>query len=331
MRNLFALPVAAIAGAGVLWGGCLGALPDPTRVEDLRVLGVQTEPPELMLTPPPGNTQPLCQGVTAQEAIRVATASVQYTALIVDPQGNGRSVHYQLFGCARQDDRNCATTDQRVLLREGDVQADPVRGDVLLPLTLDRLALTVLGDDTPLLQKVQEEDQYQGAFGIRMPLVLHLTAGSEEIWAQKLMVYSCAYFPGKSFANVNPVLPGVTLKGAPWGEAEVPVVQGDGNTVRLAVPDFSEREEDYAVPSYSLEPVSLHESWRISWYSTLGTLGPATTGGTDVSGSEGRNFSDWNPSSKATQEQEVRFWMVARDGRGGLSWLRRTLHYLPKP
>jgi len=311
--------------------GCLGQQPDPTRLEDLRVLGVTTDPPELMLNPPPGNTQPLCQGVTAQEALRVATATVKFTALIGDPAGGGRSIHYQLYGCAKQDDRMCETLEERVLLHEGDVQADPVRGDVVLPLTLERLALTTLPDNTPLLQKVQEEDQYQGAFGVRVPLVLHVTAGDEDIWAQKLMVYSCAYFPGQSKANVNPVLPGVTLAGAPWGESDVPVVQGTGEAVRLEIPDFSDKEEDYVVPSYSLEPVALHESWRISWYTTLGSMGPATTGGTDISGSEGRNFSNWSPGSKATQEQDVRFWMVVRDGRGGLTWITRTLHYLPKP
>lgn len=314
-------PALAPLFAAVLLTGCLGQQDDPTLVHDLRVLGVQLEAPELMA--------PTCQldPSTGAAALRIFSSEVRYTALLADPAGAGRAVHYELFGCASTTDRDCTTPDEKVGLAEGDVSADPAVGWTELTLRL-RPALATLADKkTLLLQKVYDEDQYKGLGGLRMPLVLHLKAGDEEIWAQKLMVFNCAFFP-ESKQNVNPALPGVTLKGDPWNEGDLPQVTRADGPFKVAAMDFSALEEDYVVPAFDLSEVSLHESWRINWYATMGTFSPGATGGTDVGGEESKPFTEWKPSSKAG-EQDVQFWMVVRDGRGGMSWLTRRLHYKP--
>ncbi|MGZ3460316.1 MAG: hypothetical protein ACXU86_17650, partial [Archangium sp.] len=60
----------------------------------------------------------------------------------------------------------------------------------------------------------------------------------------------------------------------------------------------------------------------------LGTISPNSTGGSDFGGGEGRHRVEWKPPQDA-QAQEVRFWVVVRDGRGGESWVARTVKYTP--
>jgi hypothetical protein len=294
--------------------GCLAPMDDPTRVHDLRVLGVNLSPPELMA--------PSCG--LSPEALRVFSSPVRLTALVTDPKGAGRAVRFQLFACAAVGDRDCMK--DRVTLQEGELTVDPAVGYTEVPLTV-RPALAVLPDNTPLIQRVFDEDVYKGLGGLRIPLVLHLTAGAEEIWAQKLMVYSCAFFP-ESRQNVNPELPGVLLNEAEWSATDVPTVGKAQAPFKLRMLDFSDREEDYVVPSFELSPVFLHESWKVNWYSTLGSFSPGQTGGTNFVGEESKSFTEWRPPYDAT-EQDVQFWMVTRDGRGGMSWMTRRLHYKP--
>ena len=292
---------------------CVGPEDNPTRVHDLRVLGVQLEPPELMA--------PTCE--FTPQALAFFAAPVRYTALIADPAGEGRSLHFELFACASPSDRDCSQED-RVLVTSGDIA--PTLPDTWLEHSLVLSpGLLQLPDHSPLLLRVLELDPYHGLGGIRLPLVLHLSAGTEEIWASKLMVFSCAYFP-ESRQNVNPVIPGVRLNGVPWGEGEVPLLAG--GPFEVTPEDFSEREEPYVVPALDLSKVELVESWRLSWYADLGTFSPGNTGGVDPGGEEGRHRTEWSPPRQA-DEQDVHFWFVARDGRGGMTWLSRTGHYRP--
>lgn len=298
----------------VLGAACVGAEDNPSNVHDLRVLGVKLEPPELMA--------PTC--AFTPEALAVFSAQVRYTALIADPAGEGRALHFELFACASPSDRTCSAEEDRILLGSGDVAPAASRTWLELGLLL-RPGVLQLPDRTALLQRVLELDTYQGLGGIRLPLVLHLTAGAEEIWASKLMVFSCAYFP-ESGQNVNPVLPGVRLNNVPWGEGDVPVL--GGGPFEVTPEDFAALQEPYVVPALDLSKVELSESWRLSWYADLGTFSPGNTGGADPGGGEGRHRTEWRPPREAS-EQDVHFWFVVRDGRGGLTWLARTAHYRP--
>ncbi|HSP79447.1 MAG TPA: hypothetical protein VLQ93_13005, partial [Myxococcaceae bacterium] len=128
-------------------------------------------------------------------------------------------------------------------------------------------------------------------------------------------------------ANAQPELPGIRVGEQPWEEGVLPELSGKGPFV-LEAEDFSALEESYVVPSFELKPVALKESWELAWYTSLGTLSPRETGGADFGGGEGRHRVEWQPPPDA-QAQEVRFWVVVRDGRGGLSWLTRKVRYSP--
>ncbi|MFZ5468488.1 MAG: hypothetical protein ACOZIN_03535 [Myxococcota bacterium] len=299
----------ALLGVTLWVAGCVGPEDNPTRVHDLRVLGVSVEPPELMA--------PSCAD-TSSQARAVYATPVRYTALLADPAGAGRDLFYELFACAWPGDRNCSSEADRVKLVEGIATAGELSLDIVPG------ALFLPDGKTPLLARVLELDTYKGLGGIRMPLVLRVRAGEEEIFAQKLMVFSCRFFADMK-ANVTPQVPGLSLDGMGW--TDVVELSGAG-PFELSPDAFADRQEAYVVPSYQLEPVHLVESWKLSWHATLGSLSPGTTGGSDFGGQESRHRVEWSPGSNAG-EQEVTFWTVVRDGRGGTSWLVRRAHYRP--
>ena len=162
-----------------------------------------------------------------------------------------------------------------------------------------------------------------------MPVVLELSASDthEKIYAQKLMVYTCQFFPEMK-QNLTPVLPGLKFDGDPWPEGDVKKVKGK-QEFPMVPEDFTALEETYVVPSLELKPVNLTESWKVTWLTTSGTMSPYNTGGTDLAGQTSRHNAKWRPDQTATEAQDVDFYFVVRDGRGGSSWLRRSVRWEP--
>ena len=307
-------PIAARVLVGLL-AVSVGCAPDqdvPSNVRDLRVLAIRLDPPELQASACTSGLLELGQ---------VLQQPVQYSALIVDPAGEGRAIEAELIACASSTDRTCKTEEERYVIESiPEVAAVAAGGPVVLP------ALGMTGAPDLLVAKVVENDPYRGLGGIRVPLVLHVRAGDEEVYAQKLMVYSCKYFSDQ-IQNVNPQLPGVLVRGAAWGPADVAVFQGAG-PFEMEPEPFEDRQEAYVVPSFELSRVDLVESWKIAWHADYGRFQPEETGGTDLAGMSSRHRVEWLPPEDAV-ERDVRFWMVVRDGRGGTSWITRTAHYLP--
>jgi hypothetical protein len=186
------------------------------------------------------------------------------------------------------------------------------------------------GTGSLLLFEVIQQDTFKGLGGIRVPVVLELSASDtgEKIYAQKLMVYTCQFFPQMK-QNVTPVLPGIVFNHVTWREDEIIEVRGKG-TWELTVEDFSALQEAYVVPSLMLQPFDLTEAWKVTWMTTSGTMGPYNTGGVDFAGEEGRHVSRWTPDQVATEPADVTMFFVVRDGRGGQSWLTRRLKWWPE-
>lgn len=320
----------------VLVCGCVAPEDNPTNVHDLRVLGVRLEPPEVIM---PGCDARLIAAAAAgaadggtlalppqllQVLLQYANTQVTYTALIADPAGQGRPLKYRLSACANRADRDCNDEGDFVDLESGETTGGELT-------TTMRPGSKILNDPdaTPLLVEVVNFDTFKGLGGIRLPLSLELTAPDtgEKIYVQKLMVYTCQFFPTMQ-QNVTPELPGVKFNGEPWPENEVKEWSGR-DEVPFEPEDFSSLQEDYVVPSLMLQPVQLRESWKITWMTSSGTMTPYTTGGVDVVGEEGRHNVRWMPDQKATEPVDVSFWFVVRDGRGGMSWLQRQARWSP--
>lgn len=295
----------------LLCAACVGPEDNPSKVKDLRVLAMRMEPPELL--------SETCAMDDTQALIDTLVRPVRLTALLPDPTGGGRELDYTLWACASQSDDTCR--EDRVELARG-----VTRGGELVMDLLPGPGAAQLRDGTFLARKVIEKDTFRGLGGVRMPLVLWVRGGDEQVYAQKLMVYTCRYFPEMK-ANVQPQLPGVLLEGEPL-DVEVPRELSGAGPFKLEAQDFSALQESYVVPSFELTPVQLQEAWKLSWHTTLGTIQPNQTGGADFGGGEGRHRVEWRPPRDA-QAQEVRFWVVARDGRGGVSWVTRAVRYSP--
>ncbi|MCY0998765.1 hypothetical protein OWM54_16620 [Myxococcus sp. MISCRS1] len=281
-----------------------------SHVRDLRVLGIAVERPELMA--------PTCEPTA--EALEVLTEQVSYRALLVDPAGQGRSIAYTLTACADPEDSLCEDASKRVELARGTTTA----GELVLPI---RPGASQLADGTLLLDAVREADPYQGFGGLRMPLVLHVTAGEEGVYAQKLMVFTCPLVPGMA-PNQQPRLQGLTLDDAAWDAEALPELQGQGPFV-VRANDISALEESYVVPGFRKEAVQLKESWAITWHATLGKFSVEETESVEFNGQPGRHRTEWEPPEKDGVAQEVTFWAVVRDGRGGSSWLVRRARWTP--
>lgn len=301
----------------VLVSACVGSEDTPSNVKDLRVLGMRLDPPEIYAEACPTGATPDVSSLAA-----ALVRPVRLTALIPDPAGGGRDLDYTLWACADPDDETCKLDHvelARGVTKGGELVIDlfPGPGAAQLP------------DKTFLAQRVLEEDTYRGLGGLRLPLVLWVRGGGrggEQIYSQKLMVYGCPFFPEMK-PNVQPEPPALLLEDAPWEEGVARELSGPG-PFRVEAPDFSEREEAYVVPSFELKPVHLQEAWKLAWHASLGSFSPNNTGGADLGGGVARHRVEWQPP-KGAPAQEVRFWIVTRDGRGGMSWVERTVKYTP--
>ncbi len=332
--------VAFVIAVGALAGSCVQPTDDSSQVIDLRVLGVQFEPPELMA----GDCRALLAlaqgdgGVPDIAPLLIYARPITMKWLILDPKGAGRDIQYEIRACANQTDYKCENEGDHLSLASGTTKA----GELTKVLSPGFSFVDVPADGgtgTPLIAEVAAQDQFRGFGGFRMPIVIHLKAGAEEIYAQKLMVFSCRAFPSMK-PNVNPVLPGVRWSdsvvrgalgdaGVVWADTDLPQFQGKDGGVRFEAIDFADRQEEYTVPTFKLEPLNLVESWQISWHADLGRTTPNETGGVDLGGEEGRHFVGWNPLIAENTERDVNFWLVVRDGRGGQSWISRKAHWKP--
>lgn len=286
----------------------------PSRVHDLRVLAMRLDPPELMAPQCPDPQDPQLSPAVLAPFL----APLELRVLVLDPAGEGRAIDWTLWGCPDPDELTCDDPRDRVRLGEGSLPA----GEWVIPV--EGLVTAQTPAQVPLVQRVLEEDTYKGLGGIRMPLFLHLRAGVEEIWAQKLMVFSCRLFPEMQ-PNVNPELPDILIDGQVWPVDASPTLRG-GGPFEVEPADFSDRQEDYIVPSFELQPVALREAWKIAWHTDFGRFSPNGTGGADFGGGEPRHRTEWVPA-RLGEGREVRFWFVVRDGRGGMSWTERRVQF----
>ncbi|MFO0596048.1 MAG: hypothetical protein U0228_12105 [Myxococcaceae bacterium] len=316
--------------------GCVTPEDQPTNVHDLRVLGMRFEPPEVLMR---GCNAGLLLGSLAGAAdggsimlppqFQVllglyASTPLQFTALIADPKGNGRDLNYRLLGCANRGDRDCNNEGDYVLLEEGITHGGEFKTTVTPGIQfLDD------GMATPLLLEVIQQDTFKGLGGIRVPVVLEVWASDtgEKIYAQKLMVYSCQFFPTMK-QNITPEFRGIDLNQVMWPENEVPEVHGRAE-LNLTPIDFTDLQETYVVPTIQLKPLELTEAWKVTWMTTSGTMSPYNTGGTDFSGTEGKHLAKWKPDQVSNEPADVTFYFVVRDGRGGNSWITRHLKWFP--
>jgi hypothetical protein len=316
--------------------GC-GSLDTADQVHDLRMLAMRAEPPEQIFDVPPqllaslldggnfGSDSPGTTGGTSGSSGISPLPSFQpvtVTGLIADPDGGGRSVHYQFATCARvsDDDARCHTDDPTFqVLNEGDVVPQQASAEVS----------TSFNPDLNLLLSAIEIDPYHGFGYLPVPVQLTISAGNEQVVGFKRVLYTGALDPSNPpVANLNPIIPTVDVDNHLWAESEVVLLnQRAGYEVEPYLP--ANLEVQYTKPTFDGTTLTFTESWRYNYFATAGTFSDSETGGTDVFTETQDNINSvWTPRATDGQ-QDVTFWIVVRDGRGGENWTVRHGHFQP--
>jgi hypothetical protein len=290
----------------LLIAACTAALDPADRVHDLRMLAIRVDPPEESLLQP---------------------SPVTATALIADPGGGGRAVHYRWVTCAQLDgdtSRCLESSPAFTALGEGDVNAMAEGAEPSV----------TFNPDSSLLTQLAQLDTYKGFLGLRQPVQLELSAGTEAVVGIKRMEFFLPPLDGGAFSvNVNPVVGPLEFNDAGWEpDASVtflaqPKAMGfrpPGAAVRntVAVIEDKTLRQDYLVTTFTGERRSVHETWRYNFFATLGGFSPAVAGGADPLGRDAGIETQWTPVD-GQDGGTLTVWVVVRDGRGGETWVTR--------
>jgi hypothetical protein len=325
--------------------GCAGEVPSPTLIDDVRVLAVRAEPPELLMD----------RGAEA-------AAAVSFQALVVDPRGP--SMAYQWSFCPVESSETCADFAQRRA-------AAPPRYQPILDTTRaqgqsgqsppvpDGAAFTVDPFTVAIPPALFDYHLASSGLGLGngswLSAVLELQAGGESLQAQKRVVLGArdlaawnpelAAFgwqvcppdaPGPGCVplaprtpNRNPELAGIELARSARADAPFQAIAGDsidlapGAEIRLRPvlgPGADERYQtvDSALQGNQLIVVDHTEEPVVSWFTTAGKFG------SDQTTAQLTRTLDNTFTAPRTPPADGRLWiyLVVRDQRGGVGWTR---------
>lgn len=263
--------------------------PPQTLVERLRILGVRAEPPEV---------DPL--------------ATIELSALVADPQGQGRELQFTWAVClimlgSEAMDIDCPGPDSYPLEGQGP----------LSELHIPDLVAWLAEQGFPLDQIEQVPDEQIPA---EMPLYvgLSVTAGNEQTRAVKRIQVRLS---GEEELNQNPSLTGVSLDEEPVGEE---VLQLSASTKYTLAPLADEAtRQTYRRANEDQDRL---EDFLFTWYSTAGEFSDRRTIlDVDTHG----NRLDENEWSLPDELGPATLWVVVRDGRFGTDWISRQFEIVP--
>lgn len=345
-RTLGALLLAA--GLAV---GCDGPEDVPSRVHDLRVLALQAEPPEYVMS----DEVLLAVFAKALAGIQPDAATVAFIeqqlptfrvrALVIDPAGGGREVRFRYSTCFRPQEFRCQGNETETILGEGVVTNEEAVVDFKF--------------DFARVAELIANDSLRGLGGVPVLISLHVSAGSEEVYAAKRVVitppiksisldriselaasgdapdpaellaeFEKIKIPNKT-ANVNPAPPEIQLDGELLAVGDARSIKANPAPTFMAVEPPEEAFEKYVVPTFSGGTTTLTENWRYSWFTTLGYFSPQRTGGIEPNTLEPEPTEAKLNVFPDDPAGEVRIWTVVRDGRGGESWSERRVTFVP--
>jgi hypothetical protein len=319
---------------------CTPKFDNATTISDLRLIGVQAEPPEVLI-----DLAALMATGTLPEPLPTITLS----PLVLDPKGGGRPVAIRVEACANQPDQavkggnNLAQRGGRV----GDTVADspcpegsPLLADAMVPPAPDGTVpfQTSFTPTLPFLIEAARADPLGIELGLPITITFVVSAGDERVVGYKRMLFSRRLTP-EQVPNQNPVVtrffwrarredprqlidplnpPGILLR----------------DRVRIAVdPALA---ESYPARSYSTSSFTFYteqipeETLRYNFYATAGVFAPGTVSN-DPSPLRTNPSTDLEttyeaPVDPALRGSDVDVFMVVRDERGGTSFARSKLH-----
>ena len=291
MRRPVFMLAAFLALVGV---GCGGQWADITLVERLRILGVRAEPPEIDIF-----------------------GEVQLSALVGDPQGEGRELECTWAVCLFElgsvaTDLACPGPDSFYL--PGDCDSATLRMTELAAWLAEQGY--PIGDIDPDNPPMDMEE---------LPLIVGLLvqAGEEQIKGFKRIGVRLA--DKEEEFNKNPLLLGVTIGGTPWAPGDDPVEVAAGQEI-LVVP----RADESTRQTYLREDDDQErlEDFVFSWFTTSGEfLFRRTLLDIDSHGQR-LDVNHWKLPPGVLVPQNT-IWLVVRDGRYGTDWIEVPVSIQP--
>lgn len=296
--NLAAVTVVALAAGAA---ACSNNFESRSIVLDLRILGMRSDPAEVVVDVDPAN-------LLATDLPPVTT-----TILLADPFGP-RPIQYMLTACPVTDRLRCDEPAQpnRVFAQgtTGDVDESPPVG--------------VLEVDVELLQAALAADDFHGLGGIPVQVELRArpeAAGDDQLIYASKQIFFAARVPAGRTENQNPSLAALDVDGDAFANG-VPHPLAPGQEVTLDPVAASGVQETYSVPTLDGNVRTFTENLRYSWYATAGDFSDDQTGGpVDVFGNQPLLRTRWTAPH---QTGTVRLWLVQRDERGGTYWTERA-------
>ena len=310
--------------------GC-GEFELPSIVLDLRILAMQVEPPEIVIEFDPENLP--------QSPSDIQIDDIQVCALVADP-ADSRGLEFVMSACAPTETLRCDGPERPFTPVGQGMVGDPE--DAGQPVTI----CGTLVPDIRLfnvLQDAVENDSLSGFGGVAVLIDLAVFPAGSDIdhaeWAAKRMLFA-PRIPAERVANRNPSLDElhITREGgeeisAPLGRCGdiAPVTASPGEKLDFEPVETEGARENYVVPTFEGGSRMFTENLTYSWYASTGKWQREISGGPiDFAGNEPPLDSKWTAPEEVTAAgQDVRFWLVQRDERGGLKWYETCVHVAP--
>ncbi len=310
-----------------------GNFESPDIVLDLRILGVTTSPPEVVVDADDPDDIPIDD-----------IPDVQVCALIADP-AESRQLEYRMTACPPRGSRRCdSATAPRFEFGSG-TAPDPEESDD--PVSICG-TLVAAGSLLAILRESVRADDLAGFGGVAVQIELEVApvgAPEETQYASKKMRYS-PRLPAERIANSNPFAERIMVAreangernrgfAAPLGRCGdvEPITALAGEKLTFVPFPGEGTREDYVVPTFDGGAREFTESLDYAWYATAGNWSSGTTGGPpDLSGNIDDGETSWtapDDPEDVGDELDVRMWFVQRDERGGLAWYESCVRVIP--
>ncbi len=266
-------------------------------VKDLRILAINADPPEVLL---PAEEMILPSAETFPEVL--------ITPLVVDPLDPEGLFDWELWACTAEED-GCDEAAERVLItrRSQTPLSEITAGFKLQP---------------ELFFAAFKADPLKGFGGVPVMVDLKVNRGAFSDRAYKRLVYG-TFLPADKTPNENPAISRIL---ADAEELPQPLSVERDAEMTLLPESLPEDKEDYLAITFTGQSKELSEYLEYSFFTTMGQLTEAKSGGQPSPFVEFKRVTDlsstWTAElpPEATLPQEVTFWIVVRDDRGGVSW-----------